>query len=63
MSENGEKCQSLFPKVQGDSLKCLLLSRATVHNPKTLSQETKETRDIHILKSGNKNFENFDISS
>ena len=26
MSENGEKCQSVFPKAQDDVLKCLGLS-------------------------------------
>ena len=26
MSENGEKCRSVFPKAQGDVLKCLVLS-------------------------------------
>ena len=26
MSENGEKCGSVFPKVQDDILKCLVLS-------------------------------------
>ena len=55
MSEYGERCQSLHPKVQGDILKCLL----SVHNPKIVSlvsQRIDKGTEYHIQEAGNRSF-------
>lgn len=52
MSENGGKCQSVFPRALNGVLKCLVLSR----NQKTFSQPSykrKETRKYSHLRRGN----------
>ena len=50
MSENGEKCWSVFPKAQDDVFKCLVLS-TTQNTFSLLSQRSKETNKIFTFKT------------
>ena len=49
MSENCEKCRSVFPKAQEDVLECLTLS-ATIYS--VYCQRSKKCDNIYIKEAG-----------